>query len=307
MTAGTQVFALSAKQAEALESALRSQLPPESEWRQVPHARYSVKALGVVLTCYKSGKLVVQGSQHESFVAKFLSDASPSAKKQAKPDDPELTFENFSLGSDETGKGDYFGPLVVAACAASPDQREALEEIGVTDSKALSDARAQRMAGLIESAFDHAIVQLGPEEYNETHRSTGNVNVILAKMHAEALSQLARRNPETATIVVDRFTTTGSVAKAVQATGTSIEGIRWIEIPRAERHPVVAAASILARAAFLEGLAACSESCGSDLHKGAGAPVDTVAQRVFDVGGDALLGTVAKMHFKNTTKVRRNG
>src|SRR5690606_10741278 len=134
----------------------RAELPPDAEWRRVPHARFSVKAIGVVATCYLSGKVVVQGPHADAFVDRFLADAGATGTPVTGPGVPR--FDTATIGSDEAGKGDYFGPLVVAAVFATPDQAPLLREIRVADSKGLGDERAMRLAGLLERQFDHEIV-----------------------------------------------------------------------------------------------------------------------------------------------------
>lgn len=300
MTQTTQVFVVDPREAAELEQRLRDGLPPDAEWRPVPHARFSVKALGVVLTCYRSGKVVLQGSRLEAFVDRFLPRAQAAAKGKAQVDD-ELLLDAATIGSDEAGKGDYFGPLVVAACFATPAEAARLAELGVTDSKTLDDRRARRLAGILEGELDHELIVVDPAEYNSRWGESRNLNTLLAELHAEAIGALYERHPDVEVVVVDRFAADRVLGAALQARGGPPG--RLVHVPRAERHAVVAAASILARAAFLDGLDRCSDACGTDLHKGAGPPVDRVARRVVEIGGRDLLGTVAKLHFKNTGKI----
>ncbi len=300
MTQETRVYKIAPAAAAALQTSLRDGIP-HAEWRTAPHARFALKADGVVVTCYTSGKLVVQGSELNVFAARFLDDLPQAPSKGSKKGDPELAFDVVTVGSDEAGKGDYFGPLVVAAVRAAPEDAAWLAELGVTDSKALSDDRARRLAGLIEERLDFEVVRLGPEDYNARHASCGNVNVLLGAMHAEALAALLTRNDDVEQVVVDRFGEEKHVATPLRARVPRLP--RIIQVPRAERHPAVAAASVIARAAFLDGLAACSDDAGTDLHKGAGEPTDVAARRVFAIGGRELLAKVAKMHFKNTQRV----
>jgi ribonuclease HIII len=300
----TRVLKVGPAQAAALETRLRGGLPPEAEWRPVPHARFSVKALGTVVTCYTSGKLVVQGRDLDTFAARFFDDFTPVAgKAQVDGGDPDLPFDVVTIGSDEAGKGDYFGPLVVAAVRAGPDDAAWLAEIGVADSKVLADDKARRLAGQIEARLDHQIVRLDPPAYNARHAAVRNVNIVLGALHAEAIAALLGRHADVRLALVDRFGDERHVADPLRARVPVLP--RIVQVPRAERHPAVAAASVLARAAFLDGLQDCSEACGTDLHKGAGEPTDVAARRVFAIGGRALLETVAKMHFKNTLRAER--
>ena len=305
MSYGTQVVKIAPAAAAALHTKLRAELPAEVEWRRVPYARFSLRVQGLIVTCYTSGKLVVQGPDPDSFLLRWLGAEGVSAGLAAARTggsalDEDLPFDRVIVGSDETGKGDYFGPLVVAAVRATPDDADWLRAQKVADSKTIADARAHRLAALIEERLDCAIVSLEPVEYNRRHAEVGNVNVILGELHARAIGALLGRHDDVKLVIVDRFSDDRHVLAPLQAAG--ITPPRVVQVPRAERHPAVAAASVVARAAFLDGLARCSDDSGTDLHKGAGSPVDVAARRVVAIGGRALLGRVAKLHFKNTLR-----
>jgi ribonuclease HIII len=293
----TRVLELAAPARAALRAQLERLLPADAEWRPAPYAVFQVKADGVVATLYQSGKLVVQGSHLEDWLRRYL----PGIEAKGKAERGELPLDQPTIGSDEVGKGDYFGPLVVAAVFAEPGApAEQLARLGVADSKTLSDVRVQLLAGQIERGFDHAIVALPPAEYNECWRALRNVNHVLAELHARAIATLLARHPG-AMVLVDEFAAEGVVRKALAAAGAAPGTL--VVRPRAEAHPAVAAASILARAEFLAGLQRCTEQAATDLHKGAGAPVDAAAARVFRIGGRELLGRVAKLHFANTRRI----
>ena len=300
MSQTTRVYKLAAAEAASLEENLKARLPADSQWRQVPHARFSVKASDVVLTCYRSGKLVLQGRDLDGFSARFLGKISHSGARKAEPDMP---LDHPMIASDEAGKGDYFGPLVVAAVYAEPSDADALQEMGVADSKTLSDTRVLTLAGRIEEHLEHQVVILDPEAYNSRYAAIGNLNNLLAQLHAEALEPLIRSHGAHSRVLVDKFAREEVLERALADRVSELPEIQ--QVPRAEAHLAVAAASILARASFLEGLKRSSDSCGTDLHKGAGDPVDRVARRVLEIGGMELLETVAKIHFKNTSKVQR--
>jgi len=297
VTQETRVFAgIDPPRAAELRAALQRSLPPDADWRPTPHASFSVRAEGVVVTCYHSGKLVVQGSGLDAFLARHLPDLATA--EPAAPDP--LPMAGVTLGSDEAGKGDYFGPLVVAAACVAPEQEARLRAAGITDSKKLRDERAATLAGLLEREVDHEYVVLMPEHYNAAHARAGNLNVLLAEMHARALARLYARQPAATAIVVDRFAHE-SVLDAALARALSRHP-PLLQVAGGERHVAVAAASVLARARFLAGLQECSDACGVDLVKGAGPPVDPVARRVLAIGGRELLGKVAKLHFQNTAR-----
>jgi ribonuclease HIII len=294
----TRVFEIGPAAADALAAALEKELPPDAEWRRVDHARFAVKAQGVNLVCYRSGKLVLQGSDLDGFSRRFLAGLRPAGSEQRE--DAELAFTTATIGSDEAGKGDYFGPLVVAAVHAEPAAATELAAMGVADSKTLGDQRMFPIAERIEQRFPVAVRSLAPVEYNARHRADPNVNHLLADLHAEALGELLQKHPAAA-VVVDRFADASLVKSRLRTRGFTPRD--FVMVPRAEAHVVVAAASIVARVHFLEGLRRCSEASGTELHKGAGSPVDAVARELFRIGGSKLLATVAKLHFKNSERV----
>ena len=305
MSQETRVFELAPREVQQLQSTLAASLPKNAEWRSAPHAVFSVKWEGVVLTAYESGKAVLQGKDLDSVVARHLGSIAASGVAPTKSGAKILleTIDVPTLGSDESGKGDYFGPLVVAAVFTTPDDAEFLREIGATDSKLLADARMQTQAGKIEKELDHEIAMLMPVDYNEAIATKGNANHALAALHARALSALAARHPEARRTVVDRFSSSPVLEDAMTTLGFAAPSLDLR--PGAESHPAVAAASILARVHFLDGLRRCADECATDLPKGAGDLVDKAARAVVRIGGRPLLETVAKIHFKNTTKIPR--
>jgi len=295
----TRVFTLDAATAVALEQRLRRDLPPDADWRRVDHARFAVKADGVNLVCYRSGKLVVQGKVLDGFVRDHLAGladvvAAAAAGDEARPVDAP------TIGSDEAGKGDYFGPLVVAAVHAEPARAGELRAMGIADSKTLADQRMFPMAERVERGFDCEVRALMPTEYNARWAADPNVNHVLADLHADAIGALLQRHPD-ATVLVDRFASEDVLASRLRR-GRCVPR-RLVQVPRAEAHPVVGAASVVARVHFLEGFKRCEEDSGTDLHKGAGEPVDVAARRAFAIGGRDLLARIAKLHFKNSQRL----
>jgi len=296
----TRVYTLDAATALALEQRLRRDLPPDADWRRVDHARFAVKADGVNLVCYRSGKLVVQGKVLDRFVRDHLAGLAEATAAAAAAGDQALPFDAPTIGSDEAGKGDYFGPLVVAAVYAEPARADELRAMGIADSKTLADQRMFPMAELVERGFDCAVRALPPTEYNARWAADPNVNHVLADLHAEAIGALLQRHPD-ATVLVDRFASEDVLASRLRR-GRCVPQ-RLVQVPRAEAHPVVGAASVVARVHFLEGFKHCEEDSGTELHKGAGEPVDAAARRAFAIGGRDLLARIAKLHFKNSQRL----
>ncbi|MEW5701212.1 MAG: ribonuclease HIII [Candidatus Zixiibacteriota bacterium] len=204
-------------------------------------------------------------------------------------------------GTDESGKGDYFGPLVIAAVAADFVAAARLSDWGVTDSKKLSDGRAQALARqIVQAKIPHTIVAIGPEKYNELHGRMKNLNRLLAWGHARAIENLLEITP-VELVIADQFGDAALIEKALFAKGRSV---RLVQMPQGERDVVVAAASVMARADFLRRLKALSQATGVDLPKGAGPPVDDAAARIIARFGVEKLTGLAKCHFKNTAKAQ---
>lgn len=260
------------------------------------HALWAARLEHVRAVYYASGKLVLQGRDSAAAAEEYLGGVP-------RPAAAVRTFAVPSVGSDEAGKGDFLGPLVVAAAFVKPGQGALLAEYGVRDSKSMGDREAASVAALVKQTVPWAVVSIPPPRYNELHKEMGaNLNRLLAWAHARALEDVLAK-PEAAgaaAVVVDQF------AKGPVLPSALLPRARALPLemrPRAEDHPAVAAASVLARDAFLEGLRRLGVEIGVPLAKGAGPPADQAARRVLAKGGRALLARVAKMHFKNAAKV----
>jgi ribonuclease HIII len=286
---------------------LRRRLGDERyEFRPVPYSVFSAKGDGVVATYYTSGKLVIQGDEPEMFIERHLGAAALQAtaaraqKSAARSDNAANAPDEFErealIGSDECGKGDYFGPLVVAAVRLEAGDAEKLRGGEVRDSKMLSDEACLRLGAILRAKFPHAIAELDPPRYNQIYQRKGQLNSMLADLHAEAITKLARPGIR---VLVDKF----ADAKLLDTRLAKLD-IKLEQRVRAEAYAAVAAASIIARERFLSELRRLSDDNGVDLHKGAGAPVDKSVARFIEVHGLERLSRVAKMHFKNTQKIR---
>ncbi|MDH3591673.1 MAG: ribonuclease HIII [Planctomycetota bacterium] len=263
---------------------LRERLTEEGFlFKDLAYAHFQARGQGVVVAAYESGKVVVQGKGAGAFLDSFSLGAAP-------PTGP-------MVGSDESGKGDYFGPLVVAAVYVLPDQVADLTRAGVRDCKSMSDSAIMKAAVAIRSLCEHAVIALDPPAYNAQHETDGNVSIFLADMHADAIAQAL--GGKSAKIVIDQFTTVARLKKALKDHGVSGEtDIRH----KAEDNPAVAAASVLARAEFLIRLREAGHEYGVTLPKGAGAPVDRMARRLYQEFGIESLRALAKTHFRTTQK-----
>ena len=202
------------------------------------------------------------------------------------------------IGIDESGKGDYFGPLVIAAAFVNPTTERELALMQVRDSKQISDARILELASDIRAICPHSLVQIGPERYNQLYAKIKNLNRLLAWGHARALENLLEK-VECELAIADQFGDERFIQKALLEKG---KRVRLVQRPKAETDRAVAAASILARAEFLTRLARLSKLVGTTLPKGASPAVELAGRMIVRKHGKERLETVAKMHFK-TTKV----
>jgi ribonuclease HIII len=203
------------------------------------------------------------------------------------------------IGTDESGKGDYFGPLVVAGFFLPDGQEDVLRELGVKDSKRTSDARAREMAAVLKAGYPCAVITIGPEKYNELYGKLRNLNRLLAWGHARAIENILETTDGTLA-VTDQFGDKSWVLNALMEKGRRIE---LVQRPRAEEDMAVAAASILARAEFLTRLHFLSREVGMELPKGASSLVEEAAVKLVAGRGPDILNKVAKIHFKTTSRV----
>jgi ribonuclease HIII len=265
------------------------------------HAQWQARGEGVVASLYRSGKLVVQGRELEAFRARFLGGSQLAGSAVDLSDLPPAVG---ALGSDEAGKGDTFGPLCVAAVAVDAQAAAELTAAGVADSKTLTDPRVLALAAHFAERVPHEQRVLPPADYHAAWIAAGrNVNRLLTRLHVECLVALRERTGFKVA-VVDRFATDSPVSAEL---AKRAPGLRVIEVPRAERHLATAAASVLARAAFLDGLAALAQHWATDLPAGSGTPVGPALRRFTEIHGRDALGQVAKLHFQNVQRFLADG
>jgi ribonuclease HIII len=229
---------------------------------------------------------------------------SSNLKQYTKPEldnkTVKIKFETINcIGIDESGKGDYFGPLVVAGVYVdTQDKMEKLKAIGVKDSKKLSDARVIALAKRIFRDFDNEVVIISPSRYNTLYKGMANMNEILAWGHAQSLEQLLIRNKECDFAISDQFAFKDLLLSKLKEKGKQIQ---VIQRPKAEENLVVAAASVLARARFIQYLERMEKENKHNFPRGAS---QTVIQEAADfIRKSGNLSEVAKISFKTTEKV----
>jgi len=203
------------------------------------------------------------------------------------------------IGIDESGKGDYFGPLVIAAVFVDATTQDELILMNVRDSKKISDGRILEMAPDIRMICPHSIIAIGPQRYNELYAKIRNLNRLLAWGHAKALETLLEK-VSCGRAISDQFGDERLILNALQEKGRTIV---LEQRHKAESDLAVAAASILARAEFLLRLKRLSDEIGTTLPKGASPAVELAGRMIVKKHGEDRLGSVAKLHFKTTQAV----
>ena len=203
------------------------------------------------------------------------------------------------IGSDEAGKGDYFGPLVTAGVLVDSATAELLQEYGVKDSKRLSDNSVKELAARIRETCPCSVVAIGPAKYNELYNKIGNLNRLLAWGHSRAIENILDKE-ECDYALADQFGDERFIVNALMEKGKGIEVKQEV---RAESDIGVAAASILARAEFVRRLAMLSRKYGMDFPKGASPAVIEAGKAFVRKYGRNRLSEVAKIHFKTTKSV----
>jgi ribonuclease HIII len=293
-------------QASALQAALvaRSWKP-----RTVPHARFAFESDKCNVVFYESGKLVVQGKGTQEFVEFVL---EPEILQQAKLGyetvlNPDLLLPRF--GVDESGKGDFFGPLCIAGVYVNEAVINSWKELGMRDSKNISsDKKISELAEKIRKTPGCVVdtVTIGNEAYNRLYARMRTVNAMLAWGHARVIENLMGKryqmNPPPVRAISDQFAASKSVIeKALMSAGREIE---LVQRHKAEEDIAVAAASILARDEFVKGLAKLEKQFGVEFPKGAGANVDKAAKEFFEKFGADELVKVSKLHFRTALRAQ---
>ncbi len=298
------------KLTDAQAAALQTHLKESSfKPREVPYARFAGEKDKLNVVFYDSGKLVVQGKGTQEFIEFVL---EPEILKQAKLGyeavlNPELMLPRF--GVDESGKGDFFGPLCIAGVYVNEPVINAWKDAGIKDSKNIgSDKRIAELAEVIRETPGcvTSVVPVGNEAYNRLYGSMRSVNTLLAWGHARVIENLMgqrhRMNPLPVRAISDQFASSkDTVAKALMSMGREIE---LVQRHKAEEDLAVAAASILARHEFVSRLGKLEQQFAMKLPKGASAAVDAAAKEFIARHGVENLPKVAKMHFRTALRAQ---
>ncbi|MBX7158133.1 MAG: ribonuclease HIII [Verrucomicrobiae bacterium] len=298
----TYTIALTSAQIEKLKTLLQQR---EFEFSTLPYAHFKASKNKIQVAAYQSGKCVIQGKEAKDFIEftlepEILGEAKLGYEEHHNP-------EHFipHIGVDESGKGDFFGPLVIAGVYADTATIKTFQELGIRDSKAItSDKKIIQLAEAIKQiqSVRFQIIPISPEKYNELQKKMGSVNEVLGWGHAKAIENLLEIIPcERA--VCDQFARTSwTIKKYLGAKGKTIHVHQQ---HRAESDPVVAAASILARASFVQWLENKGRQLQTNLPLGASSRVKQIATELIEKLGEEPVKKLVKTHFKTWTEINQ--
>jgi ribonuclease HIII len=247
----------------------------------------------------KGNKIVLQGNKELRLYKKvsdliFGETLIPNVKPELEPSSP-------YIGTDESGKGDYFGPLVVAGVYLTAETGKFLKGLGIKDSKELSDYQIKQYAAEIkkvnEIKFD--VVLISPEKYNQLYEKMGNLNRLMGWAHARVIENLLTKCDSTE-VISDKFGSEKLILDALQERGRSIN---LKQVTKAEKFTAVAAASILARESVIDWFNSQSKKYKLDIPKGSSKDVDNFAKHFLEKYGDEVIRKLVKLHFKTSNRV----
>ena len=268
------------------------------KFSEQPYARWKAELEKTNVVAYNSGKLTVQGGGTEDFVTFLLEPEILHTFTFGYEEEPAEEAVDPHGGVDESGKGDFFGPLCIAGVYADEVTGPKLRAIGCCDSKLIKSSKKimELSAGIREIAGNGwTAVVIGPESYNRLYAKFGNLNRLLAWGHARVIENLLEKVPACPRMLSDKFADERLIRRALLTRGREI---RLDQRTKAESDVAVAAASILSREQFLRGMAKLEAEFGIELPRGAGPQVMAAGRSLMERFGASVFERCAKTHFK---------
>ncbi len=270
----------------------------------IPYTVFQAKDEDTVITMYESGKVMFQGPSADVDAAMWgtvLSNTKEKKEEQKKLD--EKYYNCSAVGSDEVGTGDYFGPIVVTATYVSRDNVKFLEDLGIRDSKKVTDEFILKVTPELIKKIPYRSIILTNKEYNEKYSTNLNMNKIKAVMHNKVLYQIMTElKPEVDYIIVDEFAREARYYDYIKDVPNIQRGITFVQKAE-DKNLAVGAASIISRYIFLKEFAKLQDEVGMPLPKGAGPNVDEAGEELVNKYGEEKLKEVAKYNFRNTQRI----
>ncbi|MBQ3469117.1 MAG: ribonuclease HIII [Bacilli bacterium] len=272
--------------------------------KKIPYVVFQAEEEDTVITMYESGKVMFQGKSADVDASMWgiaLEETKKDKKKISKEE--QKYYNSSSIGSDEVGTGDYFGPIVVTATYVNKKDIKKLEELGVGDSKKITDDKILKIAPKLIKIVKYKSQILTNKEYNEKYSKDINMNKIKSIMHNKVLYDLVNSEKlDYEYIIVDEFAREARYYGYLEGIPNIQKGITFLTKAE-DKNLAVASASIISRYLFLKEFDKLSDELHIPLPKGAGKDVDTVGEEVVEKYGEDKLKDIAKLNFKNTDRI----
>ncbi len=272
--------------------------------KKIPYAIFQAQEEDTVITLYESGKAMFQGTSADVDAAMWGTVLDNTKEKKEEQKRKDQKYHNCSsVGSDEVGTGDYFGPIVVTAAYVKKEDIEKLEKLGVGDSKKITDDKIKKITPELIKIVKYRSMILTNKEYNEKYTKDFNMNKIKAILHNKVLYQLiTEEKPSIDYIIVDEFARENRYYEYLKGVPNTQRNITFMTKAE-DKNLAVASASIISRYIFLKEFDKLSDSIHIPLPKGAGRDVDTIGEEIVEKYGEEKLKEIAKYNFKNTDRI----
>ena len=272
--------------------------------KKIPYAIFQAQEEDTVITLYESGKAMFQGTSADVDAAMWGTVLDNTKEKQEEQKKKDLKYHNCSsVGSDEVGTGDYFGPIVVTAAYVKKEDVERLEKLGVGDSKKITDEKIKKITPELIKIVKYRSMILTNKEYNEKYTKDINMNKIKAILHNKVLYRLmTEEKPNVDYIVVDEFAREKRYYEYLEEIPNIQRNITFMTKAE-DKNLAVASASIISRYIFLKEFDKLCDSIHIPLPKGAGKDVDEIGEEIVEKYGEDKLKEIAKFNFKNTDRI----
>ena len=310
----TQIITL--KVSDNTKEKMKEYFEDKKRIKTPPYAVFQADEADTVVTLYESGKAVFQGISADidaNMWTEMEKHLNPGKKVTLKKADTSgnkkkiiinnKLYHANTIGSDETGTGDYFGPIIVTASYVTKDDIEFLEKLGVRDSKKMTDEHILKIVPLIQKRIPYSSMILKNEDYNKNHTENMNMNKIKAILHNKVLLELAKKYTNYDYIVVDQFAESYSYYRYLKEAKEVQKNITFIT--HAEDQCLsVAVGAIISRYILIKEFEKLSKELKIDIPKGAGEKVDEAGVKIVKKYGEDILKKISKYSFKNTEKIK---
>ena len=272
--------------------------------KKIPYAIFQAQEEDTVITLYESGKAMFQGTSADVDAAMWGTVLDNTKEKKEEQKKKDQKYHNCSsVGSDEVGTGDYFGPIVVTAAYVKKEDVERLEKLGVGDSKKITDEKIKKITPELIKIVKYRSMILTNKEYNEKYTKDINMNKIKAILHNKVLYQLmTEEKPDIDYIVVDEFAREKRYYEYLEGIPNIQRNITFMTKAE-DKNLAVASASIISRYIFLKEFDKLCDSIHIPLPKGTGRDGDEIGEEVVEKYGEEKLKEIAKYNFKNTDRI----